>query len=375
VAVSPPATLAFVIVFIGVISSIASDAGYLVLIPLGAAAFMSIGRHPLAGIAAGFAGVSAGFGVNFLITPVDAVLTEITNDAIHLVDPNRSIHLTSNLYFGIGSTILLSLLGAFVTARIIERRLGRYDPAAAGEAEEAAEEVEVSPEAEAKGLRFALWGLLGVVAAITLLTAIPGAPLRNPETGSVIGDSPFMDSLVFMIALVFFVAGYAFGRGAGTIRTSTDVINAIVKQWGTLVGLLFLFLLISQFLAYFNYSNMPALAAVGIGHLLEHVRVGAVWLLILFILIATIVNLVLSGAIPKWAILAPIFIPVFLHLNVAPAAVLAAYRVGDSPTNVITPTMAYLPLVVIFCQRYQKDAGLGTVISLMLPYTLVFAVW
>lgn len=217
-------------------------------------------------------------------------------------------------------------------------------------------------------------GLARLGAAITLLTAIPGAPLRNPETGSVIGDSPFMDSLVFMIALVFFVAGYAFGRGAGTIRTSTDVINAIVKQWGTLVGLLFLFLLISQFLAYFNYSNMPALAAVGIGHLLEHVHVAAIWLLILFILIVTIVNLVLSGAIPKWAILAPIFIPVFLKLNVAPATVLAAYRIGDSPTNVITPTMAYLPLAVIFCQRYQKDAGLGTLISLMLPYTLVFAV-
>ena len=374
VAVSPPSTLAFVIVLIGVISSIASDAGYLVLIPLGAAAFMSIGRHPLAGIAAGFAGVSAGFGVNFLITPTDAVLTEITNDAIHLVDPHRTIQLTHNVYFGIGSTIMLALVGAFVTARIVERRLGRYDPAEAGESEQAAEKPAVSPEAEARGLRFALWGLLGVVVAIALLTAIPGAPLRNPETGSVIGDSPFMESLVFMISLVFFVAGYAYGRGAGTIRTSTDVINSIVKQWGTLVGLLFLFLLMAQFLAYFNYSNIPALAAQGIGHALEQVHIPAIWLLILFIGIVTVVNIVLSGAIAKWAILAPIFIPVFLTLHVDPAVVVAAYRVGDSPTNVITPTMAYLPLVVVFCQRYQKKAGLGTVVSLMLPYAVIFAV-
>ncbi len=375
VAVSPPATLAFVIVLIGVISSIASDAGYLVLIPLGAAAFMSIGRHPLAGIAAGFAGVSAGFGVNFLITPTDAVLTEITNDAIHLVDPHRTIQLTHNVYFGIGSTILLALVGAFITARIVERRLGKYDPAAAGEAGEAADEKPaVSADAEARGLRFALLGLLAVVVAIALLTAIPGAPLRNPETGSVIGDSPFMESLVFMISLVFFVAGYAFGRAAGTIKTSTDVINSIIKQWGTLVGLLFLFLLMAQFLAYFNYSNIPALAAQGIGHALEQVHIPAIWLLILFIGIVTVVNIVLSGSIAKWAILAPIFIPVFLTLHVDPAVVVAAYRVGDSPTNVITPTMAYLPLVVVFCQRYKKDAGLGTVISLMLPYAVIFAV-
>jgi aminobenzoyl-glutamate transport protein len=376
VAVAPPATLTFIIVLIGIVSSIASDAGYLVLIPLGAAAFYSVGRHPIAGIAAGFAGVSAGFGINFLITPTDAVLTEIGNDAIHLVNPNVSLQLTHNLYFGIGSTLLLTVLGALVTTRIVERRLGRYDPAlAAPEATEAAEaEAELSPEAEGRGLRFALLGFLGVVVAIALLTAIPGAPLRNPETGSIIGDSPFMDSLVFMISLVFFVAGYAFGRGAGTIKTSTDVINKITKQWGTLVALLFLFLLIAQFLAYFNYSNIPAVAAVGIGHALEHVHVPAIWLLILFILITLVIDLILTGAIAQWAIFAPIFIPVFLSLHVNPATVVAAYRLGDSPANVITPAMAYFPLVVIFMKRWQRDAGIGTLISMMLPYTLVFIV-
>jgi aminobenzoyl-glutamate transport protein len=213
-----------------------------------------------------------------------------------------------------------------------------------------------------------------VVLVIALLTAIPGAPLRNPETGSVIGDSPFMDSLVFMISAVFFVAGYAFGRGAGTIRTSSDVIDKITKQWGTLVSLLFLFLLIAQFLAYFSFSNIPSVAAVGIGHALERVHIPAVWLLLLFVIVVTIVNLIMSGAIAKWAILAPIFIPVFLTLKVSPATVMAAYRVGDSPTNVITPAMAYFPLVVIFMKRWQKDSGIGTLITMMLPYTIVFAV-
>lgn len=376
VAVAPPATLTFIIVFIGIISSIASDAGYLVLIPLAGAAFYSVGRHPIAGIGAGFAGVGAGFGVNFLITPTDAVLTEIANDAIHLVDPHRTLHLTHNVYFGIGSTILLTIVGALVTSRIIERRLGRFDPAEVpAEATEAAdEEAKLAPEAEARGLRFAFWGLAAVILAIALLTAIPGAPLRNPETGSVIGDSPFMESLVFIIALVFFVAGYAFGRGAGTITNGTDVVNKITKQWGTLVALLFLFLLISQFLAYFNYSNIPAVAAVGIGHALEHVHIPAIWLLILFIGITLVVDVILPNAIPKWALFAPIFIPVFLSLKVNPATVVAAYRLGDSPVNVITPAMAYFPLVVIFMRRWQKDAGIGTLISIMLPYAVAFTV-
>ncbi len=198
------------------------------------------------------------------------------------------------------------MLGGIVTIRIVERRLGRYDSAEAGEATEASEaEAKLSPAAEARGLRFALLGLLAVIVAIALLTAIPGAPLRNPETGSIISDSPFMESLVFIISLVFFVAAYAFGRGAGTINTSTDVINKITKQWGTLVALLFLFLLIAQFLAYFSHSNIPALAAVGIGHALEHVHIPAVWLLILFIGIVTVVNLIMSGLIAKWALLAP----------------------------------------------------------------------
>lgn len=375
VAVSPPSTLAFIIVLIGVVSSIASDAGYLVLIPLGAAAYLSVGRNPLAGMAAGFAGVSAGFGVNLLITPTDTVLTEITNEAIHLVDPHKSVALTANLYFGIASTILVAVVGALITTRIVERQLGKYDPREAGEAvADEGEAEKVAPEAEARGLRWALWGLVGVVIVIALLTVFPGAPLRNPETGSVIGDSPFMDSLVFMITVIFFVCGFAFARGAGTIKGSTAVINAITKQWATLAGLLLLFLLIATFLAYFNYSHIPAVLAVKLGDLVEHANIGAIWLLILFIVVTAIIDLILTGAIGQWAIFAPIFIPLFLRLNVSPATVLAAYRTADSPFNVITPAMAYFPLIVIFAQRYRKSAGIGTVISMMLPYALILIV-
>jgi aminobenzoyl-glutamate transport protein len=372
VAVSSSGTLTFIIVLLGMISSVASDAGYLVLIPLGAVAFKSVGRNPLAGIAAAFAGVAAGFGVNFLITPLDGVLTEITNDASALVDPNAEIDLVANLYFGIASALFVTVVLTFVSARFVEGRIGEYDPADAGEQPE--EPDDVDPAAEARGLRLALWATLAVLVVIALLTVLPGAPLRNPETNRIIGDSPLMDSLIVIIALIFFVAGLAYGRGAGTIKGSQDVLASITKSWAGMAGLLFLFLLIAQFLAYFDYSNMAQIAAVQLGDQLEQADIGAVWLLLGFIVVTLIVDLIMPAAIAKWAILAPIFIPLLIRLDVTPQTVLAAYRVGDSPLNVVTPLMAYFPLIVVFVRRYQKSAGIGTVVSLMLPYVIVLSV-
>jgi aminobenzoyl-glutamate transport protein len=372
VGVSSSGTLTFIIVLLGVISSIASDAGYLVLIPLGAVAFKSVGRNPLAGIAAAFAGVAAGFGVNFLITPLDGVLTEITNDAAALADDNAKIDLAANLFFGIASAIFVTFVLTFITARFVEGRMGPWDPSDAGDVTEEAEELD--PAGEAKGLRYALWATLGVVLVIALLTAIPGAPLRNPETGDVIGDSPFMDSLIVIIALIFFAAGLGYGHGAGTLKGSQQVLGSITKSWAGLASLLFLFLLIAQFIAYFDFSNMAQVAAFELGDLLERADIGAVWLLIGFIVVTMLVDIVMPAAIAKWAILAPIFIPLMIRLGVAPQTVLAAYRVGDSPLNVITPLMAYFPLIVVFAKRYQKDAGIGTVVSLMIPYVIILSV-
>jgi len=385
---SPPWSLTYIIVFLGIISSIASDAGYLVLIPLGAVAFKSVGRHPLAGIAAAFAGVAGGFGVNVLITPLDAVLTEITNESIHLVEPGRSIDLVANLWFGIASTVLLTFLLTFVTARLVEPRLGRYNPvllAPSGDGQpiDSDDGADVAPEADARGLRWAGFGLLGVVVLILAVTLPSGAPLRDPATGSIIGTSPFMDSLVVMISMAFFVSGVAYGLGAGTIKSSGDVLGAITKAWAGLAGLLLLFLLIAQFIAYFNYSQMPEVAAAWLGDTIENSSVGGLWLLLAAIAITAVVNIIIPQAIAKWALLAPIFIPLFLRLGISPATVLAAYRVADSPGNVVNPIMAYFPLIVVFASRYDKRSGIGTVIALMLPafvaltivWTLFFVVW
>jgi para-aminobenzoyl-glutamate transporter family len=371
VKVAPKWALTFIIVLIGILSSVASDAGYLVLIPLAAAAFLAVGRHPLAGIAAGFAGVGAAFGVNILIAPIDGIMTEVTNEATALVDPNQKIDLTANLYFSIVATIFLAFVITFITEKIIEPRLGKFTGTVAADH---ASEGDGPPAGESRGLRFALIGTIAVIAVVALLTAPPGAPLRNPETGSVVNDSPFMASLIFIIMLIFLVAGLCYGYGADTLKGSAKVMAAITKTFAGLGGLIFLLLIIAQFIAYFNYTNMATVAAVSLSEPLEKANVDAIWLLIGFIIVTLIIDIIIPGVIPKWAIFAPVFVPLFLRLGVAPQTVLAAYRVGDSPVNVVTPLMVYLPFIVLLAQRYRKSAGVGTVVALMVPYTLIIAV-
>ena len=375
VAISTPRSLTYIIVFVGIVSSIAADAGYLVLVPLAATAFLSVGRNPLAGIAAGFGAVSAAFSVNILIVPADAVIVDITNEAAALVDPDAQIDLVSNLYYGIAATLFLTVVIALITTRIIEPRLGAWDRSLADEEELAREEGQtVDTALEAKGLRWAGLAVLGVLAVIALLTLPPGAPLRNPETGDIIGDSPFMSSLIVMISAAFLAAGIAYGRAVGTIKGSEDVLAMITKSWASLVSLIFLFLLIAQFIAYFDFSNMAQVAAVWLGDILEDLDLGDLWLLLGVILVTLIVDFIMPAKIAKWAILAPIFVPLMLRLGIEPQTVLAAYRTGDSPVNVLTPLMPYFALMVVFAARYQRDAGIGTVIALMLPYALIVTV-
>jgi len=356
-----------------VLSSIATDAGYLILIPLGAAAFLSLGRHPLAGMAAAFAAVGATFAVNLFITPVDSMITEITNEAIGLTG-GAPITIVANLFFAAASTLLLAVIGTLITERIIEPRLGAYEAsAAAGQEAEGQDQSELSGD-ESRGLRFAGLGVLAFTALIALLTIPPGAPLRDPETGSIIGTTPFMDSLLFIITMIFLVAGIAYGIGARTFKSSNDVIDSVVKTFSGLAGLIFMLLVIAQFIAYFNYSNLPTIAAMGMADALEQANIGAVPLLIGMVIVITILDIIIPGVVPKWAIFAPVFIPIFARLGVSPQTVLAAYRVGDSPMNVITPLMVYLPFVVTVAQKYTKDVGLGTIVSLMLPYSLLILV-
>ncbi|WP_104111433.1 MULTISPECIES: AbgT family transporter [unclassified Arthrobacter] len=379
VKVAPRWSLAFILIFVGVVSSVASDAGYLILIPLSAAAFLSVGRHPLAGMAAAFAGVGAIFGVNILITPTDSMMTEITNEALGNIGA-QPLSVTANFYFSIVCSVVLALVAVLVTVKIVEPRLGKYELAdpLSNNAEE-----DVDAAAEARGLKFALWALVVVIIGVLAISLPPGAPLRDTETGDLIGATPFMASLIFIISLAFLVCGIFYGMGAKTMQGGDAVVGAIAKTFGSLGGLLIMFLMISQFIALFNWTNIPTVAAVEAAQLLERASIPAVLLLIAFILVIFLLDIILPGLVPKWAIFAPIFLPIFASLDVAPQTLLAAYRVGDSPMNVLTPLMVYMPFIVTIAQRYKKDAGIGTVIALMVPYTMwllvawiaIFAAW
>jgi aminobenzoyl-glutamate transport protein len=381
VLVSPAWALTYILSFAGILSSVAADAGYLVLLPLAGVAYASVGRHPLAGLALGFAAVAGAFTVNMLIKPLDAVLAEFTNDAIHLVDPSLSIGLASNVIFSFASVIFLTILIAAITDRIVAPRLGSYRKSpgtTVGQPQENA-----LSAAESRGLRFALYGLIGLLLVFMMLTIPSGAPLRNPETGELIGNSPFMNGLIALIMLAFLVTGWAFGIGAGTLRTLPEVIKAMEKAVAGLGGTIFLFFVLSQFVAYFTYTNMGTILALKLADVLQSANVGPLMLLIGFIVVVAIIDLLITGSIAKWAIFAPVFVPLLFKLGVEPEAVLAAYRVADSPMNAITPLNAYFALMVGFVQKYDQNAGVGTVVSLMLPYvawmfflwTALFAIW
>jgi len=375
VKITPPRAITFIIVLLGVLSSIATDAGYLVLIPLAAAVFYSLGRHPLAGLAAAFAGVGGGFGVNLLITPVDGMLAEITNESI--IDPANHVSITGNLYFGIVSTLLVTVVATLLTEKFVEPRLGPYDPKEAPDPEHGVEAGPTSndlTDAERNGLRWAFWGFVGTTVVVLALSLPPNAVLRNPETGSLVEDSPLLNSIIFLILVYFFVMGVCYGKGAGTVKGSMDVINPMTKTIAGLSGLIFLLLVISQFIAYFNYSNLGTLAAVNMADALESANLSTVWLIIGLIAMTAVIDIFIGGVVPKWAIFAPVFVPLFVQLGISPNLAMAAYRVGDSPINVATPLMPYFALIVIFAERYRRKVGVGSVISLMLPYTVVLLV-
>ena len=376
VQVAPAGAITFIIVLLGGISSVASDAGYLVLIPLGAAAFASLGRNPLVGIAAAYAGVSASFFVNVLITPADGIITEVTNEIMAGVAPDAApLNVTHNFYFAVVSTLFTAAVMTVLTERYIEPRAGKWDPSERP-ADAPVDHVPTGDELshESRGLRMAGIYSLVAIAIISALTFLPNAPLRNPETGEIFGNSPFMSSLLFIISMLFLAAGLGYGSGSGSLTGATNVINAIIKTFNGLGGLIFLMLLIAQFIAFFNYSNISNVVATQLADLLGQADIGALPLLIGFILLVVVIDMIMPGVIPKWAIIAPIFIPLFYNLGIAPQTLVAAYRVGDGPVNVITPLMVYLPFIILVCQRYRASAGMGTVISLMIPYTVVVLV-
>jgi aminobenzoyl-glutamate transport protein len=371
---APRRLLTAVIVFCGVMSNMASEIGYVLLVPLGAMIFHAAGRHPIAGLAAAFAGVSGGYSANLLLGTIDPLLAGLTQEAARIVEPERVVSPACNYYFMVVSTFLLTLAGTLVTEKVVIPRLGTWRPED-GAAAEAGAELRALSAAERRGLWASLAAAL-VFAAVLLWGTVPaGGFLRDSETGSLL-HSPFMSSIVALIFLGGALCGLAYGVAAGTIKKDADALKGMAKSMETLGGYLVLVFFAAQFVAYFNWTNLGLILAVKGAEGLKALDLGGIPLILCFVLLTGFMNLFMGSASAKWALMAPIFVPMMMLLGYPPELTQAAYRVGDSSTNIISPMMSYFALIIAFFQRYDPKAGIGTLVATMLPYSLVFlSVW
>lgn len=364
---SPKKLITPAIITAGILSHLASEVGYVVLIPLGAMTFQAIGRNPMAGFAAAFAGVSAGFGSNFLIGSVDPILAGLSTAAAHIIDESIYINPMVNYYFMVVSAIMVVVVGTFVVEKIVEPRLGNYT----GEVE--ALVLEPPTALERKGLRWAGIGTLVFVILMSLTIIPENGILRDPETGGIL-DSPFFSGIIVTLLLVFFVPGLIYGYIVGAYKNDKQVMNAMGKSMSGMGSYIILVFFAAQFVYFFKESNLGLIFAIKGASWLSEVGFTGYPMIVCFILLVATINMFMGSASAKWAILAPVFVPMLMLLDYHPGLTQAAFRVGDSVTNVITPMMSYFALLVVYAQKYNKDYGVGTLISLMLPFTVVFLI-
>lgn len=363
----PGFLLSTAIVFAGIMSNMASDVGYVVIVPLGAMIFAAVGRHPIAGLAAAFAGVSGGYSANLLPGPLDALMVDIANESLASAGINYEMGVTANWYFLIASTFILTIVGALVTDYIVEPRLGEYTGSYRPDKEPLT-------NLELKGLRNALIVLIIFSTIMGYLMFTPDALFKtfDENLGKMTLDFFLSDGLLFTLFLFFSLPGLAYGITVGKIKSSNDFVAGMTQAMNTLSGYLVLAFFASQLINYFKYSNIGMLIAKNGADLLRSVNLIGLPVLISFIIFAAFTNLFMGSASAKWTILSPVFSTMFYELGIAPEATLIAYRIADSTTNVISPLMSYFAMILVFMKRYDEDSGLGTLISTMLIYSMAF---
>jgi aminobenzoyl-glutamate transport protein len=366
---APRRWIAPIVIFGGIMSHSGGDVGYVLMIPLGAAIFHSVGRHPLAGLAAAFAGVSGGFSANLLLGTVDPLLAGITQAAAVVVQPGIQVPATANYYFLVAATFLLMGVGTWVTERIVEPRLGAYT----GDAKP--EPLVPLNVDEKRGLWWTFWAVSALTGVVVWGVLAPNGFLLDPKNPTVLG-SYLMRGIIFFIFVYGLVAGLAYGLGARTIRSDHDVVRGMDASMATMASYLVMSFFAAQFLAYFNWTNLGTILAVkgaeGIRAL--NLQDSPVLLMVALVILTALINLTIASASAKWALMAPIFVPMFMLLGYSPELVQGTYRVGDSCTNIITPLMPYFPLIITFASRYVTRTGIGTMIATMLPYSIAFIV-
>jgi len=361
---TPAKYITFMIIFTGILSNVASDLGYILIIPLAGVIFHAMGRNPLAGMAAAFAGVSGGFSANIIIGTIDPLLAGLSTEAAHILDPNYHVLPTANYYFMAVSTFLIAILGTIITVKWTEPRLGKYT----GDVER---EAIVQPTAlERKGLGRAGWVFLGWFVLIAACL-IPENGLLRANDGSVL-DSPVLKGFISILFLMFASAGAVYGFTVGKFKKGGDFINGMTDSFKTLVSYLVLVFFAAQFVAWFKWSNLGLLLAINGAEALQTAEIGLIPLMIIFVIFAAFMNLFMGSASAKWAIIGPVFVPIFMLLGYSPELAQAAFRVGDSVTNVISPMMSFFALIIVYFQKYDKKAGIGTIIATMMPFSIGF---
>ena len=360
-----------ILILVAVLSHTAADAGYVLVIPLGGVIYYAAGRHPLAGIAAAFAGVSGGFSANFIPSAIDPLLAGLTQEAAQLVAPDRLVNPLCNWFFTGVSSLLIVGVGWYITDRIIEPRL--TDVEVDGDLDDIPRMETLGPK-ERKGLWAGIGALLLGMLVLTLVSLPAGSPLRSPDGELTAAAAPLMLAIVPLIFILFLIPGVVYGYVAGTVESHRDIIKGMSKAMETMGYYIVLAFFAALFIAEFGRSNIGALLALKGAAGLQALALPAQVTIIGVILLSGAVNLLIGSASAKWALLAPIFVPMLMQLEISPELTQAAYRVGDSTTNIITPLMPYFPLVVVFAQRYVRSTGIGTLVSLMLPFTVAFLV-
>ena len=361
------------VVLVGAISNVASDAGYVLVIPLGGIIFYAAGRHPLAGLAAAFAGVSGGFSASLMPTPTDPLIQGFTQAAAQIYDPSYLVNPLCNFFFTFSSTFLVGAMGWYVTDKIVEPRLNRTLPINHDELDIENDLHEIS-DVEALGFKKAGWTMIGMIAAIALMSIPAASPFRNEEGLLTAFNAPLMGSIVPLIFLIFLIPAIVYGFTTKKFTSSADVIDSMGQSMATMSGYMVMAFFCALFLKAFGDSNMGTLIALAGAELLQAMNLPGQLTIVGIILLSAVVNLFIGSMSAKWALIGPIFVPMLMAVGISPELAQAAYRIGDSSSNIITPMLTYFPLVVVFFQKYVRNAGIGTVASTMLPFSVVFTI-
>jgi aminobenzoyl-glutamate transport protein len=361
---SPKRIITFVIVFAGIMSNLASSIGYVLLVPLAGSIFYALKRHPIVGMSAAFAGVSGGYSANLVLGTIDPLLAGLSTEGARIIDPAYNVNPTANYYLMFASTFLIAFLGTWVTERFVAPRFGKYKGA-----EEADEMEKLTPD-EKKGMR---WSLITMVLWIVIFVVglLPQNGFLRGANGGLL-NSPFIEGIVAFLFLVAGTMGIAYGVAVGKFKNDRDVMVSMSDSLKTLSFYMVLVFFAAQFVAYFKWSNIGIVFAIEGDEALMKANMGLIPTMILFIIFAGMINMIMGSASAKWAIMAPIFIPIFMILGYSPELSQAVYRIGDSVTNVISPMMSFFALIIAYFQKYEPKTGIGTVTSAMLPYSIFF---